>query len=80
MLGKAIEDYAQQQSCGEQYKRTVAKYHERFKEHVGGTSVDIGLITKDQVTIGRVDIWDSNEGFEGITEIWAYQNIPAGGG
>ena len=50
-------------------------------ESVNGASDFVGFIIKDtRITIGRVDIWDSNEGFEGITEIWAYRNVPGGDG
>ena len=44
-----------------------------------GTEVFVGFIIKEpKVTIGRVDVWDSNGSSEGITMIWAYENVPAG--
>ncbi len=47
---------------------------------VKGQKNFIGILSKDPaVTIGRVDIWDSNGSSEGIREIWAYENVPAEG-
>ncbi len=38
----------------------------------------LGILTKDQVTIGRIDIWDVNNGAEGVSSIAAFAKNPFG--
>ncbi len=38
----------------------------------------LGILTKDQVTIGRIDIWDVGGGAEGVSSIAAFAKNPSG--
>jgi subtilisin-like proprotein convertase family protein len=42
-----------------------------------GQTQFVGLLRKDREAIGRVDIWDVNGSFEGISSIGLYENAPA---
>jgi hypothetical protein len=46
-------------------------------DYTGGKRF-LGILTKDQVTIGRIDIWDVNGGAEGVSAISAFAKNPFG--
>ena len=55
------------------YDKQDVQIGEQTLNGLNGDVIFLGFITIDpSITIGRVDIWDINGSFEGITSIWAY--------